>query len=153
MTKSESLPLLLIAIVATSVAAAATAAEPTSTWTIVAQIEGVDSTRSGSLGCALYDSPIGWPSDRSKAKARVASKGKGKRRTCTFVVDRPGDYAIGAHHDEDEDQVLDKNLFGVPTEGWATSQNVTHTFTGPDFAESKFSVSSPKTVLQLEMHY
>ncbi len=153
MHASISIPSIFLTAFAFAPNAAAAEPQATTKWTIVAHLEGVDSERGGQLGCALYRSKEGWPSDRSKAQARVPSVGKGASRTCTFVVDRPGQYAIGAHHDEDRDQKLDKNFVGIPTEGWATSQNVTHTFSGPDFDESKFTVAGPKTVLRLEMHY
>ncbi|MEL6543494.1 MAG: DUF2141 domain-containing protein [Myxococcota bacterium] len=121
--------------------------------TVTVVLNGVEPERGGHLGCALYSSEKGFPSETKNAVANVSAVGKGNKRTCTFTVNAEGNYAVAVLHDEDGDRKLDTNLFGVPKEGWATSNNVTHTFRAPNWDESKFVVKNPKTTVSLSMHY
>jgi uncharacterized protein (DUF2141 family) len=49
-------------------------------------------------------------------------------------------------HDENGNRKLDKNFFGVPTEGYGVSNNHTYAMSNPTWDESKFVVESGKRV-------
>ncbi len=53
----------------------------------------------------------------------------------------PGDYAVSLIHDENGNGKLDKNLFGIPTEGVGFSQNPKLSFGPPTYAASRFDVA------------
>jgi len=53
----------------------------------------------------------------------------------------PGDYAISLVHDENGNGKLDKNLFGIPTEGVGFSQNPKLSFGPPTYAATRFDVA------------
>lgn len=116
-------------------------------------LRGVDARRPGHLECALYAAADGFPGQPEKAAATARASGEGDERICVFRGLSPGPYAVAAMHDENGNGKLDTNFFGVPTEGWATSNNVTHAMHAPDFAESKFLVAAGGARVDLQLHY
>ncbi|HXX68370.1 MAG TPA: DUF2141 domain-containing protein [Polyangiaceae bacterium] len=65
---------------------------------------------------------------------------------CSFENVSAGTYAISVMHDENDNQKLDKNFFGVPTEGYGVSNNHTHAMSSPTWEESKFTVEGGKNL-------
>lgn len=116
---------------------------------IIVKLTGV-SDQPGPLLCSLYRASTGFPTDPSKSIARQRAD---KTGTCTFYVEQLGAYAIAALHDENDNGKQDTNMFGVPKEGWATSNNVKPALRAPTFDESKFKVTQPETSVTLKMRY
>jgi uncharacterized protein (DUF2141 family) len=54
----------------------------------------------------------------------------------------PGDYAVMLFHDENGNQKMDSNLFGIPTEGYGFSNNAKGKFGPPKFTEMKVTVAA-----------
>ncbi|MFT3795753.1 DUF2141 domain-containing protein [Flavobacterium sp.] len=63
--------------------------------------------------------------------------------TATFTFkDLPkGIYAVSVYHDENANGILDKNGFGMPTEGYGTSNDAKGFMGPPAFADAKFALS------------
>ena len=55
----------------------------------------------------------------------------------TFDNLPPGIYAVGACHDENDNDHLDTNFIGLPTEGYALSNGVRAVFFRPHFHEAR----------------
>ena len=70
----------------------------------------------------------------------------GPTALCTFEGVAPGAYAIAVMHDENGDGKLDKNFFGVPTEGYGVSNNRTHALRNPSWDESRFVLEPGKNL-------
>jgi uncharacterized protein (DUF2141 family) len=135
------------------VLALAAEAEPSASATIRAVVSEVRN-RSGRVGCSVYDSAEGFPSESAKAIQRHWVEIAGSSVVCEFTGLRPGTYAVAVFHDENGNGKLDKGLFGKPTEGWGTSNNVQHSFSAPSFEESKVTLSPGATLeLALTLHY
>ncbi|MBL0686563.1 MAG: DUF2141 domain-containing protein [Sulfurospirillum sp.] len=64
----------------------------------------------------------------------------------TFQDVPNGTYAISIFHDENENEILDKNFFGMPKEGYGFSNNIRPTFRGATFEESKFDVKNSQII-------
>ena len=64
----------------------------------------------------------------------------------TFVNISSGTYAISVFQDENENDILDKNFFGKPTEAYGFSNNIRHTFSSATFDESKFQLNNNKSI-------
>ncbi|WBO83689.1 DUF2141 domain-containing protein [Hymenobacter yonginensis] len=65
----------------------------------------------------------------------------------TLPVDLPnGEWAVAITQDMNNNDKLDKNFVGIPTEPFAFSNNVRPTLAPPDFNECKFTVSGPRVV-------
>ena len=58
-----------------------------------------------------------------------------------------GVYAISLFHDKNGNGELDRNLFGVPTEGYGFSNNIRHMFRGANFEESKFELNEDREIV------
>jgi uncharacterized protein (DUF2141 family) len=112
--------------------------------TIVVNV-GTFRNRSGSLGCRLYRSAGGFPeSSDGTVEKRLAIGGDVTQ--CSFENVAPGTYAISVMHDENDNRKLDKNFFGVPTEGYGVSNNHTRALSAPTWEESRFTVEKGKNI-------
>jgi uncharacterized protein (DUF2141 family) len=54
----------------------------------------------------------------------------------------PGTCTVIVHHDENKNGKRDKNFQGIPQEGYATSSNVRHLMSAPNFKEASFVVQA-----------
>ena len=61
---------------------------------------------------------------------------KGTSQIITFNELPPGIYSIAVYHDINKNNVLDKNLLGIPTEIYGFSNNARRTFSAPSFQEA-----------------
>lgn len=57
-----------------------------------------------------------------------------------------GNYALRVFHDENNNQKLDKNMVGYPTEKWGVSNNIRPSFRGPEFKEMAFQLTKNKEI-------
>ena len=149
--KKIQIPAFFASILTLVTASHAVASEPA--WQLVAELRGVQSDRGGKILCSLFGGEAGFPMDGSKAISTVVATGEGATRACTFVVPGPGTYAVSVAHDENGNRKVDTKVFGIPTEGWATSNNVKPRFRAPTFGESSFEIDSPEVTQRLQMHY
>lgn len=63
----------------------------------------------------------------------------------------PGEWAIALTQDLNENDLVDRNLVGIPTEPFAFSNNVHPRFRVPTFDDCKFTVSGPTTTVAISM--
>ena len=96
---------------------------------------GVDSPESGEVGCALYESAAGFPSDDEKARLRQWHPAA-TTVVCEFTDLPDGLYAVGASHDLNGNRLVDTNLVGMPKEAWGVSRNARPTLRAPRFDEA-----------------
>lgn len=112
---------------------------------LVAVNVGTFRNTKGMLGCRLYSASTGFPeSSKGTIERRVAITGTTAR--CDFAGVPPGTYAISVMHDENDNQKLDKNFLGIPTEGYGVSNNHTYAMSSPTWQESKFVVEAGKNL-------
>ncbi len=57
-----------------------------------------------------------------------------------------GSYAVAVYHDKNNNNVLDKNYLGIPTESYGFSNNARRTFSAPSFSEAAVVVNNSKTI-------
>lgn len=65
----------------------------------------------------------------------------------------PGDYAVAAIHDENGNAKLDRNLFGIPKEGFGFANNSHVTFSAPAFYKAVVHVGCPSTDITIHLLY
>ncbi|RKX74450.1 MAG: hypothetical protein DRP60_10265, partial [Spirochaetes bacterium] len=63
-----------------------------------------------------------------------------------------GLFAVAVYHDQNENEELDKGLFGIPKEGYAFSNNVFGSFGPPKFDEASFLLNGKKEIV-INMKY
>jgi uncharacterized protein (DUF2141 family) len=64
----------------------------------------------------------------------------------SFTGLKPGKYAVRFYHDENQNQIMETNRFGKPTEGYGFSNNVTGKFSMPPFEQWLFELSDNKKI-------
>lgn len=106
-------------------------------------IKGIKKVQ-GSVLVAVYNS------EESFMKTRVTSKKikvTGDEVSMAFESVSPGDYAISTFHDENDNNKLDTNFFGVPNEPYGFSNDARGTFGPPSFDKAKVKVDADKRLV------
>jgi uncharacterized protein (DUF2141 family) len=66
----------------------------------------------------------------------------------------PGVYVVSCYHDKNLNQELDKNILGIPTEGFGFSNNPQILFDAPDYNNVKFNLNDNAEVfLQINLKH
>jgi uncharacterized protein (DUF2141 family) len=99
----------------------------------------------GRVGCSLFSAAKGFPMDASGARAVWHPAGGGQVE-CRFAAVADGTYAIAVSHDLNDNNVVDTNFLGIPTEGWGVSNNARPKLRAPRFDEAAFKVSDGRNV-------
>jgi uncharacterized protein (DUF2141 family) len=107
----------------------------------------------GQVGCMLYDSAKGFPSDPAAAAQKRWCAIANKTSTCAFDPIVAGTYAVACFHDENKNGKLDTGLFGVPKEGTVVSNHAKGFMGPPSFDKARFSFSGALGALDLRMGY
>ena len=93
--------------------------------------------RGGSLVVALFDSEKKF---LKHAFATTTLQFEGDSATVVFQDLLPGDYALSAFHDVNDNKRLDTNVLGIPTEGFGFGNNAMGLFGPPTFKSAKIVV-------------
>ncbi len=117
---------------------------------IVVQINGIK-VQKGQVLLSLFNAEEGFPTHPEKAFKWGRAKVTSSSIIISFNGLPPGKYAIAAVHDENLNDVMDRNWLGFPAESYGVSNNVTGTFSPPTFEEAKFTVSEKRDTIKIEM--
>lgn len=101
-------------------------------------ISGFDSN-DGKVKIGLYNSDSSFL--QTTFKNAIATI-ENKKATVTFTDLPKGDYAISLYHDENGNGVLDRNMFGIPSEDYAASNNAKGNMGPPKYTDAKFTVTT-----------
>ncbi len=107
--------------------------------TLIIEVSNLKSDK-GSVMIALFKGEAGFPKDGSKAIQKTKVTIKDKKATITFTDLPAGDYAFALFHDENGNNAMDSNMFGIPKEGYGFSTNFKPTMSAPDFDEANFKI-------------
>ena len=127
--------LLLFALMTQSGAQAQPAPAATSGGQVIVDIVGLHSDQ-GRVFVALYRSADGFPSKPKLAFARKVVVSKDRRVRLVFDAVPAGEFAVSMIHDENGNNTLDTNFFGIPKEGWGTSRDAKAGFGPPSYADA-----------------
>src|SRR5512144_2373576 len=93
----------------------------------------------GTVDCALFDSPNGFPKEFLLSATNVmVIKVRHTEARCDFEDIPPGTYAIVVIHDENMNGKLDTKWLGVPKEGYGFSNDVKPLLSVPTFSAASF---------------
>lgn len=119
---------------------------------ITVEVNGLRNAK-GVVRCSLFASANGFPSKPALSLMTiVAPPIANGHTTCTFDNVKPGTYAVGFLHDENNNGKMDSNFIGMPTEGYGASNNARGTMGPPKFDDAKFNHES-QTTLRLTTAY
>ena len=108
----------------------------------------------GTVDCALFDSPEGFPIEvlRSATKVMVM-KVRNTEARCDFEDIPAGTYALAVIHDENMNGKLDTNWLGIPIEGYGFSNDVRGLFGAPSHPAARFPYDGQILDLTISLHY
>lgn len=92
----------------------------------------------GNILVSLFKDGNGFPDDPEKVVKRIKLSIADNRAEVVFTNLPAGTYAVAILHDENNDLKLNKNLLGIPKEGFGFSNNVMGTFGPPSFTKAGF---------------
>ncbi len=78
-------------------------------------------------------------------------KPEGRQKIVYSIQLPPGEWAIALTQDLNENDLVDRNLVGIPTEPFAFSNNIHPHFRVPTFDDCKFMVSGAATTVSISM--
>lgn len=108
----------------------------------------------GSVACALFESPAGFPIEFLHSATNVmVIKIRDTQARCDFEDIPPGTYALAVIHDENVNGRLDTNVFGMPKEGYGFSRDARALLGAPSFAAASFPYDGRGLDMTIEMHY
>lgn len=104
----------------------------------------------GVVRCALYATPEDY---MKKSFRETVGAVSGGRAVCVFSHISSGTYSMAAFHDENNNDKLDTGIFGIPVEGFCTSNNAKGTLGPPKYKDAAFSFSGSALSQELRMKY
>ena len=102
-------------------------------------ISGISKIK-GSLFIAIFRATDDFPVFGKQFKG-IVKEVEGKSQNYTFDDLPEGEYALAIYQDENRNNILDKNLLGIPTEIYGFSNNARRNFSAPSFQEAKFKLN------------
>ncbi len=103
------------------------------------EITGITDIR-GQIIVAIYDSPEAFEAEDKPLAARHAVV-DGETVAVNFENINLGEHAAKLYHDANGNGKLDRNLLGLPSEGYGFSNN-TGRFGPPSFEEARFTIDA-----------
>lgn len=94
-------------------------------------------TQEGILRVGLFDQGERFM-ERNQAFRSVEVPVNNSSETVTFENLPQGNYAISLYHDANNNGTCDRNMFGIPKEPYAFSNNFRPRFSAPDFEDCQF---------------
>lgn len=107
----------------------------------------------GTVNIALFKSADGFPESSENAIERRITQLSNKDPIIEFQGLSDGEYAISLYHDENSNQQLDKNWFGIPKEGVGFAHNPKTLQRTPSFEEAKFFFNSNNQHITIKLVY
>jgi uncharacterized protein (DUF2141 family) len=107
----------------------------------------------GRVLVALYRSADGFPGESDKAYRQGSEENSGTDVTFRFGDLPFGTYAASVLHDMNGNGTIDKNLFGIPTEGAGASNNPKPGFGPPRYEDARFELTEAAQALEITVRY
>jgi uncharacterized protein (DUF2141 family) len=114
------------------------------TGNLTITITGIENTK-GAIEIGIYDSENTFPAYGKEFIGATETPNMEFVRI-TFNNIPEGNYAVAVWHDENINQVLDKNFFGAPKENYGFSNNQFGTFGPPNFEVASFKIVDGKSL-------
>ncbi|MEM9136841.1 MAG: DUF2141 domain-containing protein [Cyanobacteria bacterium P01_F01_bin.42] len=117
---------------------------------LTVNVNGLKANR-GRICYSLFSSSAGFPTSSQRAIRAECIPVSASSSAIAFGDLSPGTYAVAVFHDKNSDGQLNKNSFGMPTEGFGFSQNPGISTGPPKFRDAAIfvAVSTSKVSIQL----
>ena len=130
------------------------AAHEPDTATLTVRVTGARNTK-GKIGIRLFQDAKSFPDHAANAiRQQSVEIDPGTLSAQMIFRDLPrGVYAASVLHDENGNGKMDKNLMGVPREGYGASNNPKKKMRAPTFEEAKFSLNGAEQTIEIKLIY
>ncbi|MEA5616515.1 DUF2141 domain-containing protein [Cronbergia sp. UHCC 0137] len=119
---------------------------------LTVEVDGLKN-QTGQICFTIFSDSEGFPDNDKNALQAQCVKITETPQKLDFSDLKPGNYAIALIHDANEDGILNRNSFGIPTEGFGFSNNPTILTGPPKFNDSAVLVVGPNTNIQIKLQY
>ena len=143
----KALPLFAL-LLGSSVLSAGPAPRPAPATQLVTIVVSDLASTQALVKLNFYNAPEKFLKDGQMA-IRMFVKPEGKKEITVPVELAPGEWAVALTQDLNNNNKLDKNFLGIPTEPFAFSNNVKPRFSAPSFQQCKFTVEGPGQVVTI----
>jgi uncharacterized protein (DUF2141 family) len=116
------------------------------------EIDGLKNQR-GQVCLSLFASSRGFPSNVDKALQNRCVAITAKPLSITFENLQPGSYAVAVLHDTNSDNKVNRNVLGIPVEGFGFSGNPLIRTGPPKFNDAVVLVAGSSTNIQIQLKY
>ena len=108
----------------------------------------------GMVLVSLFKDGVGYPDNPEKAYGKEKAYIVEKSATIIFKSVPPGSYSVAILHDENNNQRMDKNILGIPKEGYGFSNNASAAFGPPSNKKASFThTANAATEIQIKTKY
>ena len=108
----------------------------------------------GHVLISIFRDGVGYPDKPEKSFKRAKLTISNKIAGFDFAGLPTGNYAIAILHDENDDQKMNTNFFGLPKEGYGFSNNVMGTFGPPGYSKASFNyTASTAAAISIKARY
>ncbi|MFM7234208.1 MAG: DUF2141 domain-containing protein [Flavobacteriales bacterium] len=119
---------------------------------VTIKIKGIEGNK-GQLALLIFNGATGFPSDHTKALKQAIVPISGNSVVYSFPDLPAGTYAVTVMHDENKNNTLDTNMFGIPEEGIGVSNDALSMFGPPSFNECSFKHNGSSTSIEITLDY
>lgn len=107
----------------------------------------------GQVCASIFASSQGFPNNRDRVIQRQCTKITETPVKVSFNNLKAGNYAVAVIHDRNNDLTLNRNILGMPTEGFGFSRNPEIRTSAPKFGDAAFLIAGPNTNIQIQLKY
>ncbi|MEH1871658.1 DUF2141 domain-containing protein [Nostoc sp.] len=119
---------------------------------LTVEIDGLKN-KQGQVCASIFANSKGFPSDSDRSLQKQCTKITSTPLIITFENLKAGSYAVAVFHDQNNDGILNRNVFGIPSEGFGFSSNPEIRTRAAKFSEAAFLVVGPDTDIRIQLKY
>lgn len=119
---------------------------------LTVEVDGLKNQK-GQVCFAVFSGSKGFPDNGKQALQSQCIKITQTPQFVTFSNFKAGNYAVAVIHDANGDGILNRNAFGIPTEGFGFSNNPRIRTGPPSFGDSAVLVAGSSTNIQIQLQY
>jgi len=118
---------------------------------LVVKVTGIKSS-GGTIKIGLFNKKAGFP-NIARVMRGINKRNRRKQVVGVFSNLPAGRYAVAIVHDENNNGRLDKNILGMPKEGYGFSRNVKPMMSAPSFSATSFQLGGKTKNISIRMRY
>ncbi|MEM9398586.1 MAG: DUF2141 domain-containing protein [Verrucomicrobiota bacterium] len=115
----------------------------------------VESARNdkGHVGLIMFNKEDGFPTKAEQSVIKTPMTLKNGKSQVMLKNLPYGEYAIAIVHDENKNEKLDLNWYGIPKEGYGASNNIKTKFGPPRYKDAVFLLDAPLQKVNVTLYY